>query len=284
MQIKSLILIVFAASITQIKKPNFHKQEVIATIENSQLYEVSGLEESYTNPGKFWTHNDSGFGPSIFLIDSKANITMEVELDGVKNRDWEEIVTTQEGDKTYIYIAEIGDNRSKYKGLKIHRIEEPELESDAKITISKSEIVTMNFRYEEGARDAEALMFDYTTNEFVLVTKRESSALVYSFPFEPSEESIQIKSKGKVPARLFTSADMNTQGEILLKHYDSIYYWSESKRSALERILEWKPSTVEYQPEPQGEAICWYKDDFYTISEKNTGKPQEMLVFRRKED
>lgn len=284
MQIKPLILIVFAASITQIKKPNFHKQEVVATIENSQLYEVSGIEESYVNPGQFWTHNDSGYGPSIFLIDSKANITMEVELAGIKNRDWEEIVTTEEDGTSYIYIAEIGDNRAKYKALKIHRIEEPKLMSDTKVTIPKSEIVTMNFQYEEGARDAEALMFDYTTNEFVLVTKRESNALVYCFQFKPCEEPTQIKSKGTIPTRLFTAADMNTEGEILLKHYDSIYYWSSSKRSALERILEWKPSTVEYQPEPQGEAICWYKDDFYTISEKNTGKPQEMLVFRRKEN
>ena len=51
--------------------------------------------------------------------------------------------------------------------------------------------------------------------------------------------------------------------------------------SMIEKLLEKNVPTIDYTPEPQGEAICWYQGDFYTISEKNKGKPQEMLLFQR---
>ncbi len=281
MKIRVLLLlsIIFlsAAPITQF----FYTQEVIAVIEDDRLIEASGIEESYENPGYFWTHNDSGSGPTLYLIDNNAQIVMELELGGIINRDWEEIVTAKIGGKSYIYVAEIGDNKAVHESVRILEIPEPRLEGKSKITIDKREIDVMSFTYAEGARDAEAVLYDHNQNEFVLVTKREKNALVYSFPFVPNEQPAVIKSKGTIPAKLFTAADMNEQGEILLKHYGAIYYWGESEKPAVDRILAWDAVMVDYIPEPQGEAICWHKGDFYTISEKNIGKPQEMLYFKR---
>jgi hypothetical protein len=139
----------------------------------------------------------------------------------------------------------------------------------------------MNFRYEEGARDAEAVLYDYQTDEFVLVTKREDQPLVYSFQFQPSKEPVSIRAKGTIPKNMYTAADMNECGEILLKHYGAIYYWPESEEPAVDRIINWAPASLDYIPEPQGEAICWYGKNFYTISEKNRGKAQELLLFER---
>ncbi|WP_425393059.1 hypothetical protein [Ekhidna sp.] len=257
----------------------FSTQKVIATITDDRLVEVSGLEESYKNPGYFWTHNDSGSDPVLYLINRYGDIKLEVVLSGVENRDWEEIITIKKGDRSFIYVAEIGDNRAVHDYVSLICLEEPAFSGNPIIEIDQLKV--MNFKYAEGARDAEAMLYDYYSDEFVLVTKREEKPLVYSFKFEESDSPKTIKSLGTVPGKLYTAADMNDEGEILLKHYGAIYYWSSSEGKAADRILEWNPVSIDYVPEPQGEAICWVNRNFYTISEKNRGKPQEMLFFKR---
>lgn len=271
----SLILI-SASSADQL----FSSQRAIATITDERLVEASGLEESYENPGYFWTHNDSGGEPVLYLIDRQGKVRMELELKGIRNRDWEEIVTVKEGSESFIYVAEIGDNNAVYDQLSLIKVREPKFEGKALVTVERRSIQMMNFQYMEGARDAEAVLYDQRFKEFVLVTKREKNCMVYSFPFKAGN-NITIESKGTVPSRNFTAADMNEDGEILLKHYDAIYFWGKSDQRAVERILNWNPLEVDYVSEPQGEAICWSRKNFYTISEKNEGKPQEMLFFER---
>lgn len=258
----------------------FAHQKVVASISDSRLVEVSGIDESYTNPGYFWTHNDSDSDPIIYLIDKEGNIHMEVTLEGIENRDWEEIVTVNNGEQSFIYVAETGDNRAVHESVSLIQLEEPIFNS-ATSNVPREKLKIMQFKYAEGARDAEAVLYDYQKQEFVLVTKREKHAMVYSFPFEINPTPMVIKAKGTVPSRNFTAADMNEKGELLLKHYDSIFYWGQSSKPAVDRILDWNPRTIDYTPEPQGEAICWHSGSFYTISEKNIGKPQEMLYFQR---
>ena len=282
MRISYLIFLAVVAISAASIKQFFYTQQVVATIEDGRLVEASGIEESYLNPGYFWTHNDSGAEPILYLIDGNANIIMEVDLKGVTNRDWEEIVTVKKGEDSFIYVGEIGDNKAVHDNVKLYCIPEPKFEGKRNISIDYSQIKEMSFQYDEGARDAEAVLYDSNTKEFVLVTKREDNALVYSFKFEPNQSPVTIKSKGSVPSKLFTAADMNEKGEILLKQYGAIHYWGPSTESAVDRILEWNTAImIDYTPEPQGEAICWNDGDFYTISEKNIGKPQEMLFFKR---
>lgn len=258
----------------------FAHQKVVASISDRRLLEASGMDESYKNPGYFWTHNDSGGDPSVYLINQSGEILMEVKLEGVENRDWEEIVTIEKGGKSFIYIAETGDNRAVHEDVSLIQLEEPKFDA-RKVSIPREEIQIMRFKYGEGARDVEAVFFDCNINEFVLVTKREEHPYVYSFAFEEADSPITISARGTIPKAMYTAADMNEEGEILLKHYGAIYYWKQSEQSAVDRILAWEPISVDYTPEPQGEAICWYEGDFYTISEKNRGKPQEMLFFER---
>ena len=259
----------------------FHQQRAVATIKGDLLIEASGIDESYQNPGYFWSHNDSGGKPAIYLLDKSGSVKMEVMLKGVKNRDWEDIVTLQEEGGSSIYIAEIGDNWAKHDQVRLIRIREPKYEGVEKVEIQKDEIAIMTFRYEEGARDAEAVFYDVASGEFVLITKREEQSMVYSFPFEPGDEVQLISSLGQIPDRNFTAADMNNQGEILLKTYNEIYLFEKSDNPAAKRLLSWAPVKISYIAEPQGEAMCWMGDDFYTLSEKNKGYKQELLFFKR---
>ena len=275
------VILISVLSIALAASGIFQNQKVLAVITDDRLVEASGLEESFRNPGYFWTHNDSGGKPILYLIDINGKIKLEVELKGLKNKDWEEIITVYEEGVPSIYVGEVGDNRGIRDDIALFRIEEPKLNGQAKIQIDREDIEVMPLAYKEGPRDAEAILYDFATKEFVLVTKREKHSMVYSFPFTPSDKKVVIESKGTVPSRNFTAADMNQEGEILLKHYASIFYWGESSVPAVDRLLDWDPISINYSPEPQGEAICWYEEDFYTISEKNKGKPQEMLIFKR---
>jgi hypothetical protein len=92
-----------------------------------KLEEASGLVASAAHPGYFWTHNDSGNGAELFLIDSTANIAATMPLAAVRNRDWEDITLGPgpDPDKTYVYVGDIGDNKAQYPYKIIYRLEEP---------------------------------------------------------------------------------------------------------------------------------------------------------------
>jgi len=275
-------LLVISACVSVVDNPFFKEQQAVATITDKRLVEVSGLEQSYTNPGHLWAHNDSGHDPSVYLIDHQGAVKMEVKLKGVENRDWEDMVTLEENGRSWIYIAEIGDNKAVHKTVSLIRLQEPSLIQGKEVTVRKEDLDIMRFQYAEGARDAEAVFYDYRKKEFVLVTKREDESMVYAFPFQTDNNPVTIKSKGTIPDRNFTSGDMNESGEILLKHYDAIYYWPASDLSASDQILKWNPIDITYRPEPQGEAMCWHLQNFFTLSEKNRGRKQEMFFFERK--
>src|SRR5688572_18319451 len=68
----------------------FEGGEKLAELNAKKLSELSGLAASANNSGMLWTHNDSGNGNDIFLIDQKLNIKLTCKLKGVINRDWED--------------------------------------------------------------------------------------------------------------------------------------------------------------------------------------------------
>lgn len=123
-----------------------------------KLEEASGLVASAAHPGYFWTHNDSGNGAELFLIDSVANIAATMPLAQVTNRDWEDITIGPgpEPDKNYIYVGDIGDNNAKYPLKIIYRLEEPVTIEDNRI----EKFDTLFIQLADGTRDSEALMID----------------------------------------------------------------------------------------------------------------------------
>jgi len=78
-----------------------------------------------------------------------------------------------------------------------------------------------------------------------------------------------------MPFTYFVGGDISADGsEILMKTYQKIYYWKRKSGSTVEQALSNKPQEIPYNPEPQGEAICWSWDNksFYTLSEESPFK------------
>jgi len=257
----------------------------LAELSHAKLSELSGLVASHKHPGMLWTHNDSGNGAEVFLVDTTLNLKLTCILPAY-NRDWEDIAVGPGPDpaKSYVYVGDIGDNDAIYPLKYIYRFEEPDLTANkiAKIT----SLDTITFRLADGKKDSEALMIDPKTKSLYVVSKREKPVYVYELPFPQSTtDTLVAKKKISLPITQTVSASISPKGdEILMKNYEHIYYWKAKPGETIEKALARIPNEVDYDPEPQGEAITWAANGsgFYTISERTLGKKVYLYFYKRK--
>lgn len=250
-----------------------------------KIDEASGLDAGIVNKGKFWTHNDSAGDPEVYLIDSLGKRVGTVVLEGLVNRDWEDITvgTGPVKGKSYVYIAEIGDNNAIYDVKYIYRFEEPLLQQDQVLIITA--IDTLAFQFDDGKRDSEALMIDDVTSDLYIFSKREKQISLYTLPFPQRTDTFLIATKQlTLPLTQIVAADFNVvTGEVLLKNYDSVYYWKRKEAESIVDLLRNKAQTLPYEPEPQGESICFdsHGQGYYTVSEAAKGIKPALLFYKR---
>ncbi len=257
----------------------------LAELTHEKLGELSGLVASHKHPGLLWTHNDSGNGAEIFLVDTTLHLKLTCILPAY-NRDWEDIAVGPGPDpaKSYVYVGDIGDNDAIYPLKYIYRFEEPDLNPKkiAKITA----LDTITFRLADGQKDSEALMIDPKSKSLYVVSKREKPVFVYELPFPQSTtDTLVAQKKISLPITQIVSASISSKGdEILMKNYEHIYYWKAKQDESIEKALAKIPNEVDYDPEPQGEAITWAANGsgFYTISERTLGKKVYLYFYKRK--
>ncbi|WP_332911344.1 hypothetical protein [Algoriphagus boritolerans] len=109
-------------------------------------------------------------------MDSLGNEVGKINLDEVKNRDWEDIaVGPGPGGKSYIYVADIGDNAGNNKSGRIYRFPEPS-KIEKKNTV-KPEV--LKFTYPNGAMDAESLFVDPISGDLFIVSKRDKQNTLF---------------------------------------------------------------------------------------------------------
>lgn len=255
----------------------FSNKEIIGHSNDERLQEASGLAISFANPGHLWTHNDSGGKPAMYLINEKGDLVMTAHLNGATNRDWEDIAISRDG-SGYLYIGDIGDNRAVRTSLTIYRIVEPKMDdaNSQSVAFEKMEI-----QYEEGPRDSETLMVDPFTQNLILLTKREENILIYSFAFEADTKQV-LKSRGKMDLTQLTAGDIHSNGNILIKNYNQLFYLeNKDKTPILELLLNGEMNLIDYEIEKQGEALTWSEDgnSFYLLSEWNDNEPQPLYRY-----
>ncbi len=240
------------------------------------LIEVSGIVSGRKNTSVVYMHEDSGNRNVVFVFDTTGVFKGEIILVGVQNRDWEDIAIGP-GPKpgvNYIYVGDIGDNRSGRPHLFIHRFEEQsfELDTNAPFRIELTDFETIKYVYPDGARDAETLMIDPKTKDLIIITKREVNVHVYHLPYpqRTDGENADIYFRGKLPFRTIVGGDISPNGdEILIKDYGAVYHWQNASEDPIATLFDRAPKTVDYVPEVQGESIgwTWKGDGYFTITE-----------------
>jgi hypothetical protein len=242
-----------------------------------KLPEASGLVSGRTNKGLVYIHEDSGNRRVVFVYDTLGTYLGNMVLVGATNRDWEDMAIGPgpEKGKNYIYVGDIGDNKSVRSHLSIYRFVEPIIDLDTiaipfKIEIKDYSIIT--FQYPDGPRDAETLMIDPKNKDLIVISKRDVKVRVYLIPYpQNTQEHAATYFKGVLPFRSIVAGDISPDGrKIIIKDYGRIYHWHVGKRAtALSSLFNVTPTIAEYIPEVQGEALGWTQcgQGYFTTTE-----------------
>lgn len=278
---------------------DFGKAEVIGTIDSPIVDESSGLASSKCQDGILWTHNDSGNEPRIFALDLEGEIVGVWDVREAENRDWEDIASTKEEGKCYLYVGDIGDNDLARDSVTVYRIEEPVV-TGAAFPRKKSEIPEtkeaeeIEIRYPNGSRNAEALLVHPESLDIYIVTKvRGTSAEVYRIAASAwrnsetgkplASETVATISMPTVLGGFLTGGDISPDGRrVVLSDYISAYELALPKgEDDFSSIWERTPAVIDTGHREQGESVAYSADGraIFLTSEK---APVPLIEIKRK--
>ncbi len=155
--------------------PDYETPTFLGDVVSSQVEEVSGLALSRRDPRLLWAVNDSGNGDSrnvITALTTEGEHIADTEVTSIKNHDWEDIAIGPGPllGRSYLYIADIGDNDTERSSIAVHRFLEPE-PGEAPWAIE-----TLRFAYpNDKSRDAESLLVDPITGDIFIITRKRQS-------------------------------------------------------------------------------------------------------------
>lgn len=271
---------------------NFSKDRIAVSgvIKDSTLNEISGIVASRANKNCYWVHNDSGDNAQIYLINDLGKKICTVALQNITNRDWEDI-TIGPGPisgKTYLYIADIGDNGKKNLYKYIYRIEEPKINVNRpnnNILLEKKDISVLTVTYSDGFRDAETLLIDPLTKKLYIITKRETHVQIYEISNSDFlNDTLELfKAKIVLPFRMVNGGDISPNGKrILLKNLTKIFYWNRKPKESILDALSRQSIELPYYQEPQGESIAWKLNGkhFVTLSEMRHNNSTNFYLYK----
>jgi hypothetical protein len=167
--------------------------ELVGRLANREIDEASGLARSRRSNDVFWIINDSG-KPRLHPIDPTGRALGRVKLEKASNSDWEDLASFEFEDKPYLLVADIGDNNSKRKDVRLYFVEEPQPD-DKEADVAWQ----YDFNYPGGPRDAEAVAVDIGEERVFILSKREIPPFLYELPLKPGGKKRQeAKSLGPV--------------------------------------------------------------------------------------
>ena len=253
------------------------------TLKDPALKEVSGIAASRINKNVLYVHNDSGDTSRFFAILPTGQLlsTFYFMADATNKEanviDCEDIAvgTGPKKGKSYVYLGDIGDNHANRNLITVYRFEEPAITGAKPSSAIKTD--AFHLKYPDGPHDAETLMIDPIGKLLYIITKREDSVGVYTAPLNASfTDTILLQKRAKLHftglpvAKWVTAGDIAADGsEVLVKSYQSVYFWKRQTGEPIWKTLQRKPIELPYKMEKQGEAIGFTPNGkgYYTTSE-----------------
>lgn len=250
--------------------PAFDTTPLQFPLQRGIVDEASGIADSRNIPGNVWIHEDGDNPAAIYLFTHEGEFRKRIDLP-LNNRDWEDIAIGPgpEADKTYIYIAEIGDNLTVHDEYFVYRFLEPTSENEIPEQIDK-----IRFIYGDGRKyNAETLLLDPLTKDLLIITKGVFTERIFrlQYPQSTTEQNV-AEFMGTTQQFILTGGEISADGQqILLKNYDTVLYWKRKENeSIVEALGRLRDITAPYIREVQGEAICFPVDGkgYFTVSER----------------
>ncbi|MBC7829596.1 MAG: hypothetical protein H7122_17765 [Chitinophagaceae bacterium] len=283
MPVLMIILLVWACQKNiEDGQPPFEKIPASFSVSNN-VKEASGIAGSKINPGYLWAQEDGGSPPQVLLLKKDGTVVKSVFINGAVNDDWEDMALSKgpNASLNYIFLADFGDNLLMRNNYTIYRFPEPALAVDTVKTVDK-----IVFQYPDGSHNAEALLVDHTSKEIYIITKSDNPARIYKLIYPQSITSVnQAVLVGELTFSGVTGSAISVDGkEIIIKTYPALNYFTRSPGQTIEQALKSVSVNLDYQLEPQGEAVAFAADNsgFYTLSEKAFSSVVNLYFYKRK--
>jgi hypothetical protein len=289
----ALLILASATACSNAEQPEPLRLKVSGQLENSKIREASGLARSLRQANLLWIINDHGAGEIVHAIDHKGSRIGEFELKKSKNKDWEDLASFEVDGKSYLMVAEIGDNDAKRKKRKLYFVEEPEPEKKAKAKLAWE----VSFKYPDGPRDAESAAIDIENQRVLVLSKRDLPPQLYAIPIrteaddvvtaeklgaitslhKPTRQELEYAPKTKDwywrPVGMDISKD-NLAAVILT--YRTVYYFERDHEQSWVEALNAEPIRISLGNFKNAEAIA-FGDDGRTIFVTGENKHSRLL-------
>lgn len=243
---------------------------------DAQLAEISGLAASRRHSGVLWLHDDGGNPARLFAVDVEGDRLATLRLEGITKTDWEDMAAFELDGRSYLLIADTGDNGGLRRTLQLHIVEEPARLENARLKPAWS----IAFRWPDGPRDCEAVAVDVVGGRVLLISKKRRPAELFTVPLRPGpglqtatrlghlagvpQASLEESRRDPRGARLqgqVTAADLSPDGRTLavMTYRDLLLYPRQSDQSWAQAVA--RPPKVQRLPLlPQAEAMGWAAD------------------------
>lgn len=254
------------------------QREQIHTIENQEINESSGLTASRRQPGILWTHNDSGDQARLFALGTRGEHRGICSIPQASAVDWEDMCAITYRNRNCLLIADTGDNAKNRTRYQFYVVAEPSLEATQTPVLTR-----LDFQYEDGPHDCEAVAFDPIDHSVLLVTKElnlASSVYRVSWPQQPTSAVAVAKRIGQVPIPMVTGLDISTRGDrILVGTYAHALLYGRAPGKSWSEAFNEQPTRIEPPSRRQGESICFSPDatKIYLTSER---LPAPLIIIR----
>ncbi|RJK97917.1 hypothetical protein [Vallicoccus soli] len=185
------------------------------TLLDARITESSGLARSGYDDGLLWTHNDSGDGPRLFAVGPDGRTVATAVLRGASAVDWEALARYRGADRSYLYVGDVGDNARARREVAVHRVEEPRSPRGDLVLAPR----TYRLAYEDGPRDAEALLVHPWTGRLYVVSKDYRGGAVYEAPAALSTTGVNVLRRVASAPALVTDGAVLFDGRVVLRDY-----------------------------------------------------------------
>ncbi len=224
--------------------------------------ESSGVAASTVEEGLYYTLNDAGGDRNLYLFDELGATRALQLVVGATNTDWEDLASGPcPGGGDCLYIADIGDNDDSRGFITIWIVpESAETIVDA---------VGCDLVYEDGPRDAEALLVDPSSGVVRIATKEDDGEVkIYKVDaLSCGDEPDVLVREAEITLDGAVTGGVMTQNTVVLRTLSTAWVWQACDVAT---IWPMTPVALDLGEDPQGEAIGVRSDGgFITTSESS---------------
>jgi hypothetical protein len=227
-----------------------------------------------------WIVNDSGDQPVLYAVGTDGGARGRVVLRDADNQDWEDLAGFRLGRISYLLVADVGDNQARRPHLFIYIIKEPLAEEGVFANdVQATWVQKIQFTYEDGPRDCEAVAVDAAAQKILLLSKRDRPPRLYQLPLDLSDRAPGLVARylsevetippptaadvredprfGRLRSQP-TAMDISADGRLaVVQTYKNAYLYRKRPHGSWSQAFAAQPVSLVAPRMPQTEAICF---------------------------